>query len=433
MGYCNLRYSQVLAMFALADCNNFYASCERVFDPSLVGKPVIVLSNNDGCVVARSNEAKALGIKMGEPAFKIKDLIEQHNVAVFSSNYTLYGDMSQRVMNTLAGFTPDIEIYSIDEAFLGFHGFNHVDLAEYARQIRKITMRNTGIPISLGLAPTKTLAKVANHIAKKQAQHQGVYTIATEQQRIEALKNIEIGEVWGIGRQYSRFLARYGVNTAYDFTKMPAGWVKRHMSVVGLRTQKELLGIPCIDLEHTAPPKKAIATTRSFGQMQTDLGYLSEAVASFAASCAHKLRKQQSVAQIVMVFAHTNYFRDDLPQYSASKTIALPVPSNSTIELVHYALTALRALYKPGFQYKKAGVIVSGISTNQHIQTSLFDNIDREKHNRLMVTMDKLNDKFGRHMVRIAAQGSGRKWKLRQERISPMYTTRWDDIITVKV
>lgn len=420
-------------MIALADCNNFYASCERVFDPSLIGKPVVVLSNNDGCVIARSNEAKALGIKMGEPAFKIKDLIEKHGVAVFSSNYTLYGDMSQRVMNTLASFTPDIEIYSIDEAFLGLHGFRYEDLMDYARHIRRTTMRNTGIPISLGIAATKTLAKVANHIAKKQAQHQGVYMIATEEQRVEALKGFEIGEVWGIGRQYGKFLSRYGVNTAYDFTRMPAGWVKQHMSVVGLRTQKELLGIPCIDLEHSAPPKKAIATTRSFGEMQTDIGYLSEAVASFAASCASKLRKQQSVAQVVMVFAHTNYFRDDLPQYSASKAITLPVPTSSSIELVHYALTALRSIYKPGFRYKKAGVIVSGISTSQHIQTSLFDNIDREKHNRLMATMDRLNDKYGRHMVRIAAQGTGRKWKLRQERISPMYTTHWDDIITVRV
>lgn len=420
-------------MYALADCNNFYASCERVFDPSLIGRPVVVLSNNDGCVIARSNEAKALGIKMGEPAFKIKELIEKANVAVFSSNYTLYGDMSQRVMNTLASFTPDIEIYSIDEAFLGLHGFNYVDLMDYARHIRKTTMRNTGIPISLGLAPTKTLAKVANHIAKKQPQHQGVYMIANEQQRVDALKGFEIGEVWGIGRQYSKFLARYGVNTAYDFTRMPAGWVRHHMSVVGLRTQKELLGIPCIDLEHAAPPKKAIATTCSFGEMQTDLGYLSEAVASFAASCAQKLRKQQSVAQVVMVFAHTNYFRDDLPQYSASKTITLPVPTSSTMELIHYALIGLKSIFKPGFRYKKAGVIVTGISTNQHIQTSLFDSIDREKHSKLMVVVDKLNDKYGRHTVKVAAQGAGRKWKLRQERISPMYTTRWDDIITVKV
>jgi len=420
-------------MYALADCNNFYASCERVFDQSLNGRPVIVLSNNDGCVIARSNEAKALGIKMGEPAFKIKELIEKGNVAVFSSNYTLYGDMSQRVMNTLASFTPDIEIYSIDEAFLGLHGFKHFDLHEYARQIQKITTRNTGIPISLGLAPTKTLAKVANHIAKKNPEHKGVYMITTEEQRIAALKNYDIEEVWGIGRQYSKMLLRFGVRTAYDFTRLSASWVKRQMSVVGLRTQKELLGIPCIELEHTTSPKKAIATTQSFGEMQTDLGYLSEAVASFAANCAHKLRKQQSVAQIVMVFAHTNYFRDDLPQYSASKTITLSVPTSSSIELIHYALLALKSLYKQGFRYKKAGVIVSGISTNQHVQTSLFDTVDREKHKRLMAAMDKLNDRYGRYTIKIAAQGAGRKWELRQERISPYYTTRWDDIITVKV
>jgi len=420
-------------MYALADCNNFYASCERVFNPSLVGKPVVVLSNNDGCVIARSNEAKAIGIKMAQPAYQIKEIVEKHNVAVFSSNYTLYGDMSHRVMNTLSTFTPDIEIYSIDEAFLGFHGFNHFDLLEYAKKIRKTTTQNTGIPISIGIANTKTLAKVANHFAKKQPQPGGVFFIKKEDERINALKNFEVGEVWGIGRQFSKLLNRYGVKTAYDFTRLPTEWVRRQMSVVGVRTQKELLGIPCIDLEHIAPSKQSICTSRSFGEMQTELAYLKEAIASFAHSCAHKLRKQNSCAQLVMVFIHTNFFRNDLPQYSMSRTITLPVASNSSIEIVHHALLALESIYKPGYRYKKAGVVLSGISSTEFIQTALFDEIDRNKHKQVMTAMDNLNARYGRNVVRIAAQGSGRKWKLRQERLSPCYTTRWDDLININV
>lgn len=420
-------------MFALADCNNFYVSCERVFEPSLNGKPVIVLSNNDGCVIARSNEAKALGIKMGEPAFRIKELIKKANVTVFSSNYALYGDMSQRVMNTLASFTPDIEIYSIDEAFLGLYGFKHINLLDYARQIRKTTMRNTGIPISLGLAPTKTLAKVANHIAKNHPEFNGVYIIDNEQQRIEALRAYDIADVWGIGRQYTKLLTQHGINTAYDFSLMPSYWVKKHMSVIGLRIQKELLGTPCIELELFAPPKKSIATTRSFGEMQNNFTHISEAVATFAASCAQKLRKQKSVAQIIMVFIHTNYFRKDLPQYSATKTITLTSPTSNTTEIVHYATIALKSIYKSGYHYKKAGVIVSGISTNQHIQTSLFDTFNRQKYDKLMAVIDKINDKYGKDTIKIATQGSERRWKIRQEHLSPKYTTRWNNIITVKV
>lgn len=420
-------------MYALADCNNFYASCERVFNPSLVGRPVVILSNNDGCVIARSNEAKAIGIKMGEPAFKIKEYIEKNNVAVFSSNYVLYGDMSQRVMNTLSTFTPDIEIYSIDEAFLGFHGFTHFNLLEYAKKIRKITTQNTGIPISIGIANTKTLAKVANHFAKKQPQYGGVCFFRNDEERINALKSFEVGEVWGIGRQYNKFLYRYGVKTAYDFSRLPTEWVRKNMSVVGVRTQKELLGIPCIDLEHTAPAKKAICTSRSFGEMQTELEYLQEAVASFAHSCAHKLRKQNSCAEMVMVFIHTNFFRNDLPQYSMSRTVTLPVASNSSIEIVHHALIALRSIYKSGYRYKKAGVIVSGISSAEFIQTALFDEIDRNKHKQAMAAMDTLNARYGQNVVRIAAQGAGRKWKLRQEKLSPYYTTRWEDLININV
>lgn len=420
-------------MYALADCNNFYASCERVFNPSLIGVPVVVLSNNDGCVIARSNEAKAIGIKMGEPAFRIKEYVEKHNVAVFSSNYRLYGDMSHRVMSTLSTFSPEIEIYSIDEAFINLHGVSHPNLAEFAKKIRQVTTKNTGIPISLGVAKTKTLAKVANHFAKKQPQHGGVFLIKTEEERVDALKLFAVEEVWGIGRQFSKLLSHHGVRTAYDFSRLPSEWVRKQMSVVGLRTQKELLGIPCIDLEHDAPTKKAICTSLSFGEMQTELEYLQEAVSTFANSCAHKLRKQNSCATIIMVFLHTNIFRDDLPQYSKSQTVTLPVASNSSMEIVHYALLALRSIYKKGYKYKKAGVIVSGISSASSIQTAMFDNIDREKHQQAMDAIDTLNSRYGNNVVRIAAQGNGQKWKLKHEKLSPSYTTKWSDLIDVHI
>lgn len=420
-------------MFALVDCNNFYASCERVFNPSLIGKPVVVLSNNDGCVIARSNEAKAIGIKMAQPAFQIKDLIEKNNIAVFSSNYALYGDMSQRVMNTLSTFSPEIEIYSIDEAFLCLRGFNHFDLFEYAKKIRQTTTKNTGIPVSVGVAQTKTLAKVANHYAKKRPENNGVYLINSDEKRIESLKGIDIGDVWGVGFQYSKFLLKFGIKTAYDFTKAPPEWIRKHMSVVGLRTQKELLGIPCHELESTSPAKKAICTSRSFGEMQTDLKVIEEAVATFATRCSFKLRQQQTCANNLMVFLNTNPFRNDLPQCSASRVITLPTATNSSIEIVHYAIIALRSIYKAGYRYKKAGVIVSGISSEYGIQTSLFDSVDRQKHSKTMNALDQLNSRYGRDFVRLAVQGVNRKWKLKQEKLSPSYTTRWTDILTIKV
>lgn len=420
-------------MFALVDCNNFYASCERAFNPSLIGRPVVVLSNNDGCVIARSNEAKAIGIKVAQPAFHIKELIEKNNVAVFSSNYNLYGDMSQRVMNTLTTFSPEIEIYSIDEAFLCLRGFNRVDLFEYANKIRKTTTKNTGIPVSVGVATTKTLAKVANHYAKKRPENNGVYLIDSDAKRVESLKDFDIGDVWGVGYQYDKFLRKYGVRTAYDLTQAPPEWVRKHMSVVGLRTQKELLGIPCHELEGKAPAKKAICTSRSFGEMQTELKVIEEAVSTFASRCSFKLRKQKTCANNLTVFLNTNLFRNDLPQYSASRVFTLPTATNSSIEIVHYAIIALRSIYKTGYRFKKAGVIVSGISSEDGVQTSLFDNIDRDKHSNTMHAIDLLNSRYGRDVVKLAAQGVGRKWKLRQEKLSPSYTTCCTDILTIRV
>lgn len=419
-------------MFALVDCNNFYASCERAFNPYWNGRPVIVLSNNDGCVIARSNEAKLIGIKMGVPAYQIKTEIEQYGIGVFSSNYTLYGDMSNRVMTILSSYSPSIEIYSIDEAFLDFSGFGLFDLKEYGEGIVRAVTKGTGIPISTGIANTKTLAKVANKFAKKYKGYKGVCIIDTEEKRVEALKRTEIGDVWGIGHRHAKRLALYGVKTAYDFAQMPQNWVRQRMTVVGERTWKELNGEPCIDMELITPAKKQICTSRAFGQTVSDIIGLEEAVSSYASICASKLRKQKSCAQSLMVFIHTNNFREDLPQYFQNCVIKLPVPTNSTPEIVHYALTALRNIYRKGHQYKKAGVIIMDISPSNAVQQNLFDTINRDKHKKLMEVVDRLNSGFTQNNLSLAIQGGRRKWKLKQELLSPCYTTKLSDVIKIK-
>ncbi len=419
-------------MFALVDCNNFYASCERVFNPSLRNRPVIILSNNDGCVIARSNEAKTMGIKMGVPAYHIKSLIEKNQVAVFSSNYTLYGDMSQRVMNCLAEFSPNIEVYSIDEAFLDLGGFNLSELKDYAQKIRARVMRNTGIPVSIGIAPTKTLAKLANHIAKKEAEYQGVFELDTPEKIQSVLRQMPVSEIWGVGPQYRKLLEKNNFNSCWDFLNANEAWVRKNMTVVGQRTQKELQGISCLSLEMMESDKKAICTSRSFGQMQTDAQPIAEAVASFASRCAAKLRKQKSCANVLMVFMHTNAFREDLLQYACNRVVSLPVATNSSLELIKYAVFAFESMYKPGFQYKKAGVIVSGLVSEDCVQTHCFDGVERSKHSKLMKSLDTINQSLGSEKVKIASQGDGKKWKLRQENLSPCYSTRWKDIITIQ-
>lgn len=419
-------------MFALVDCNNFYASCERAFNPFWIGKPVVVLSNNDGCVIARSNEAKALGIKMGVPAYQIKKVVEQYGIGVFSSNYTLYGDMSNRVMAMLSGYAPDIEVYSIDEAFLDLSGFTYHDLKEYGEGIVQAVGRGTGIPLSMGVGNTKTLSKVANKFAKKYSGYKGVCIIDTEEKRIEALKRTEIGDVWGIGRRHAKRLEKYGVLNAYEFSVMPRNWVRQHMTVVGERTWKELNGEACIEMEHVAPSKKQICTSRAFGEMITDIEGLEEAVSTFASICAGKLRKQKSCAQSLMVFIHTNNFREDMPQYFKNCVIKLPVPTNCTPEIVHYALVALRGIFQKGYWYKKAGVIVVDIVPGDAVQQNLFDTVDRIKQQKLMVVVDKLNNGFTRNSLALAVQGGNRKWKLKQELLSPCYTTKLSDVIKIK-
>lgn len=415
-------------MFGIMDCNNFYASCERVFNPALNGRPVIVLSNNDGCVIARSNEAKALGIKMGVPAYQIKEAIHEHGIAVFSSNYTLYGDMSSRVMSILASLAPEIEIYSIDEAFINLDGIK--DLQLLGSDIVYKVARGTGIPVSLGIAPTKTLAKVANKFAKKYPAYNRVCIIDKEDKRIRALELTDVGDVWGIGHRQAVKLEKQGVKSAYDFTLLPGPWVRKNMTVVGERTWKELRGVSCIDMVSMPPTKKQICTSRSFGKMVDDYDTVAEAVATHASSCAWKLRQQQSYAMSLMVFIHTNSYREDLPQYWRNTIIKLPVPTADTLEIVHYALHGLKGIFIRGYQYKKAGVIIMEI-TSGGVQSELFDNIDRTKRARLMEAIDRINGGHNQSLVKLAVQGSGRGWELKQEQLSRHFTTNLTEIITI--
>lgn len=419
-------------MFGLVDCNNFYASCERVFNPYWNNRPVIVLSNNDGCVIARSNEAKKLGIEMGVPAYQVKTEIKQHGIGVFSSNYSLYGDMSNRVMSTLSSFVENMEVYSIDESFLDFSGFERFDLKEYGEKIVKTTTKGTGIPVSLGIAPTKTLSKVANKFAKKFPAYKGTCIIDSEEKRIKALQLTEISDVWGIGRRRAKLLSKYNVKTAFDFTQLPVGWIRQRMTVTGEQLWKELNGISCIDMVFVPPAKKTICTSRAFGQTITDLEGLKESVSTYAAICAEKLRKQKSCALSLMVFIHTNNFREDLPQYLQNYVIEFPVATNSTLEIVKYALIALKRIYKKGYQFKKAGVTITEIIPDAAIQTNIFDNVDREKHARLMSVVDQLNDGFKKNNLRLAVQEGSRRWRLKQEKLSPCYTTRISDVLHFK-
>ncbi len=420
-------------MFALVDCNNFYASCERVFNPKMEGKPIVVLSNNDGCVIARSNEAKAVGVPMGAPAFEYEEMFAKNKVQVFSSNYALYGDMSDRVMQVLSRFTPEIEIYSIDEAFLDLTTFTLYDIEKYCANIRNTVKQETGIPVSIGIAPTKTLAKLANKYAKKRKKDIGVHLLRTTEQLKEALTNSEIGDVWGIGGQYTKFLKKHNINTAFDFTLANEQWVRKNLNVTGLKTLKELKGTPCYHLEQTPPAKKGICTSRSFGALVKDYGLLEESVATFASRCSEKLRKQHSVASVLQVFVHTNPFREQDAQYFNSKSITLPVPTNVSFELAKAAIMGLKIIYRKGYNFKKAGVIVTGIVPEQSVQLNIFENPKFAKNKSVMQSIDKINRTMGRDKVRLSVMGFDRKWKLRQEKKSPCYTTRWSELLTITV
>ncbi len=418
-------------MFALVDCNNFFASCERVFRPDLNNKPIVVLSNNDGCVIARSNEAKSLGIPMGAPAFKYKTLFKKNKVHIFSSNYALYGDMSHRVMSLLSEFTPDIEIYSIDESFLKFEGFDYINLLDYGKTIKKKVDKGTGIPISVGIAPTKALSKVANRIAKKFPKETGgVYKIKNDDQRIKALKWLKIEDVWGIGRKHAKRLKAKKVNTAFDFINLSDKWVKSNMSIVGLRLKKDLEGKPTLDFEKIQS-KKNIATTRTFEGMLKDYEDIKERVTTFAVHCAEKLRKQNSHCAEITIFILTNRHRKELKQYY--KSIKLKIePTSSSIILSKHAVRGLSVIFRNGYNYKKAGVIISKFTPEGEKQFNLFSE-ENPKHITLMQTIDKLNKSIGSNKLKLASQDLGRKWKMKQEKLSPRYTTNLKEVITVKI
>ncbi len=420
-------------MYALVDGNNFYASCERVFNPALNGKPVVVLSNNDGIIIARSNEAKAMGIKMGIPAFQIKKQIENGEVHAFSSNFALYGDMSQRMMQIFSGFTPQVEIYSIDEAFLDFAGFQNTDFKQLGIELKKRVRKYIGIPVSVGFGPTKTLAKIANRIAKKKMPQVGVALIDTPEKIQLALKLTPIEEVWGIGRRYASFLQEHGVKTAWDFTRLPDAFIRKNMSVNGLRTKEELLGTSCIPVELVPPPKKAIRTARTFSKNTSDLIYIEEAIADFAAKSARKLREEKAVANLLTVFLKTNRFDTKKPYYAKSFTLQIDPPTSSSILLIKKAKEALKIIYKEGLGYKKAGVILSGIVPEENRQLSLFEAGEYHKHRQIMKIMDKINTATGKEILKIGAQGQSRAWRLKQEHRSRRYTTRWDELITIKI
>ena len=416
-------------MFALVDCNNFFASCEKVFDPSLLNKPVVVLSNNDGCVVARSYEAKALGIPMGIPAFKMKEMIKKNDVQVFSSNYALYGDMSSRVMKILSRYTPDIEIYSIDEAFLKFQGFDHLNLQEYALGIVETVKRSTGIDICIGIAPTKSLSKIANKIAKKfQERTEGVHIIDSEEKRVKALKWTRIKDVWGIGGANCRRLEAIKIYNAFEFTQLPHEWVRKEMSIVGLRLKRDLNGEKILDLDDQQI-KKNMAVTRSFNGMYTKYDDVRERITTFATKAAEKLRKQHSCSNMIYVLLHTNQHKQHLAQRFASIAVQMPFPTNSSIELIKAAVKGLDNLFVEGYHYKKAGVIVMDLTPEAQKQTSLFAR-ENPKHKDLMNVVDSLNYDLA-DKIKFGGQDPKKLWKMKQEKLSRRYSTNLNEIIEV--
>lgn len=420
-------------MYALVDCNNFYCSCERLFDPRLNGRPIVVLSNNDGCAIARSEEAKALGIAMGTPAFMIEQTLKKHNVSVFSSNYTLYGDMSDRVMKTLARFVPRLEIYSIDEAYLDLNDLPYCDLLTLGMNIRKTVMHDTGIPVSIGIAPTKTLAKMANRSAKKNFRDIGVYYAGTNELVADMLQQTAVEDICGIGHRHSLRLRAHKIDTAWAFAQMSGDWVRTHMSVVGLRLQNELKGISSIENEYEPKKKKNICNSRSFGARLTDKKQIEEAVANYAANCARKLREQNSCCKKLNVFIQTNPHKTDEEQYMQAIDIQLERASNNTSEIIKYAIKGLSLIFRPGLRYMKAGVIVMDIVPEEEVQGNLFEATNPKNNKAVMAALDGINRSLGKDAVRFAVQGFERSYSLQAAKLSPQYTTNIDHILKVRI
>ena len=419
-------------MFGLCDCNNFFVSCERAFDPSLEGRPVVVLSNNDGCVVSRSNEAKAIGIKMGQPLFQIRDLVNRENVKVCSSNYHLYGDMSQRVMMTLKQRVPAIEIYSIDEAFLQLDGIPTERLKTFGEELARTVKRNTGIPVSIGISHTKTLAKVASKLCKKYPKLNNACLMHRDEDIRKVLEKFPIEDVWGIGRRQTKMFKECRIATAAQFRDLPEEWIDNRLNITGKRTWLELKGTPCIDFSHETADKQSITVSRSFSKELYSIDELHETITTFAGIATEKLRKQQCVAQELQVFILTNRHREDQPQHYECGQVQFATATDSTLEIVKAATATLAKIYRKGFGYKKSGIRLSRITPATAVQGSLFDSVDRPKHKKLMAAIDRINAEMGRESVKLVSQGTLTDHTNR-EHLSPQYTTRWEDIMVVKV
>ncbi len=421
---------------ALVDVNNCYVSCERVFNPSLEGKPVVVLSNNDGCVVARSAEVKALGVPMAEPWFKIKDLAKKHGIIAYSSNYALYADMSNRFMSILSTFTPNLEIYSIDECFLDLSGFQR-DLTEYAQEIRRKVKQWVGLPVCVGIASTKTLAKLANHVAKKRGEWNGVCELATLPPSLQdrLFAEIEVGEVWGVGRRLKESLNALGIRTVLDLKSADPIMIRKRFSVVLERTVSELNGIPCIELEEAAANKQQIMSSRSFGQLVYSIGELQESVTLYVARAAEKLRHQGSVAGGIQVYIRTNPFKPEDPQYSQGLTVPMMEPTDDTMRLTRAALAGLKRIYRTGYAYAKAGVMLVELTKRGQQPVDLFTNHEAvERRSSLMRTMDEINVRYGKNTLGPGISGivERRAWSMKRGSKSPAYTTDWNELPIVR-
>lgn len=414
---------------ALIDCNSFYVSCERLFKPKLLNKPVVVLSNNDGCVISRSNEAKALGIKMGEPFFKVKDLVSKHKVFVFSSNYALYGDLSRRVMKILKTFSPNVEIYSIDEAFLDLSFVEENKTEELAKEIRNRILKWTGIPTSVGISNTKTLSKVANHIAKKN--NTGVMYLDPKYSD-EYLKKFEIQDIWGVGRQLTKFFIKNNILTAFDLKNVSNTWIKKSTNVLSAKTVMELRGIPCIDLLPHSEKRKSCCVSRSFGRKVSNLEELKEAITAHSLNATEKIRTDEQITRSITVFIKTSPFNKDKRYYSNSHTIELPIDTNNSLEIVKYALEALDKIYKPGYLYQKAGIILSKLKDADKFERNLLTPIIEKDLKKLMNAIDLTNTKYGRYSISLAQAGINKSWKMRRQHSSKIDTASFYDLPTIR-
>ena len=424
-----MSFTQHTKKIALVDCNSFYVSCERLFNPKIRKKPVVVLSNNDGCIVSRSNEAKALGIKMGEPYFKAKDIIVKNNVHVFSSNYSLYGDLSRRVMRTLKRFNSDIEVYSIDEAFIDLSNFPDNEVENVAQEIRAMVLQWTGIPASIGIAKTKTLSKVANHIAKKK--ESGVTSLIGIENIDPILEKVEINDVWGVGKQLTKFYHENGIYNAKQLKNMSNTWIKKSSNVSSSRTAMELRGIPCIDLEKTVSKRKSCVVSRSFGQRVEKFQELKESIANYCLNASEKIRSESLIAKSITVFIRTSPFQSKFGHYSNSKTIDFPIGTNNSIEIVKTALSALETIFKNGYRYQKAGVLLTGLS-NDDGKKNLFSSEKDEKINSLMKSIDSTNYRYGRSAISLASAGVKKRWNMKREYSSRIDTADFYSLPTIR-